>query len=393
MRFFKPLLLLSVLIIHGCAAEPETVEVRIATLNAAMGLPGEADLRERLESGTDPGLASLAEILQRVRPDILLLNEFDFQPGPDAVDWLHENYLKKPWNGQQSIEFPYAFSAPVNTGVDSGLDLDSNDRTGDPADAWGYGVFPGQYGMLVLSRFPIDIANHRSFKEFRWRDLPGAMQPTHENGDGYYPDEVWNQLKLSSKSHWDLPIVIHGSTLHFLVSHPTPSVFDGPEDRNGKRNHDEIRLWADYVRPESSAYLVDDIGVAGGLPEGSIFVIAGDLNADPFDGDSAGRAIMQLLENPRIDTSCLPRSKGGQEATVQQARRNMMHLGDPAADTSDFNDDRVGNLRIDYVLPSTGLEVADCGVYWPASEESGHELAGFSDHRLVWVDLVLPGEP
>ena len=389
-RFFKPSLLLLGLLIHGCAAEPETVEVRIATLNVAMGLPGAADLPERLEGGSDQGLASLAEILQRVRPDILLLNEFDFQPGPNAANWLQENYLEKSWNGQESIEFPYAFSAPVNTGVDSGLDLDNNGRTGDPADAWGYGVFPGQYGMLVLSRFPIDLRHNRTFREFRWRDLPGAMRPEHENGESYYPDEIWNQLKLSSKSHWDLALDVHGSALHFLVSHPTPSVFDGPEDRNGKRNHDEIRLWADYVQPGTAGYLVDDGGTAGGLPEGSLFVIAGDLNADPNDGESAGRAIMQLLDHSQIDASCVPRSKGGLEATIRQARRNLKHYGDPAADTADFNDDRVGNLRVDYVLPSTGLNIADCGVYWPADDEPGHDLVGFSDHRLVWMDIVLP---
>ena len=60
-------------------------------------------------------------------------------------------------------------------------------------------------------------------------------------------------FRLSSKSHWDVPIRIGRETVHFLVSHPTPPVFDGPEDRNGTRNHDEIRFWADYVGPTSHA--------------------------------------------------------------------------------------------------------------------------------------------
>ena len=34
-------------------------------------------------------------------------------------------------------------------------------------------------------------------------------------------------------------IQIDGKTVHFLTSHPTPPVFDGPEDRNGTRNGDE----------------------------------------------------------------------------------------------------------------------------------------------------------
>ena len=45
-------------------------------------------------------------------------------------------------------------------------------------------------------------------------------------------------------------------TVHFLVSHPTPPVFDGPEDRNGPRNYDEIRFWADYS-PRTGGYIYD----------------------------------------------------------------------------------------------------------------------------------------
>ena len=35
-------------------------------------------------------------------------------------------------------------------------------------------------------------------------------------------------FRLSSKSHWDVPLSIGGRTVHFLVSHPTPPVFDDP---------------------------------------------------------------------------------------------------------------------------------------------------------------------
>ena len=46
--------------------------------------------------------------------------------------------------------------------------------------------------------------------------------------------------------------------MHLLVAHPTPPTFDGAEDRNGTRNHDEIRFWADYVRPARGHYMYDD---------------------------------------------------------------------------------------------------------------------------------------
>ena len=37
-------------------------------------------------------------------------------------------------------------------------------------------------------------------------------------------------FRLSSKSHWDVPLRVGGEVVHFLVSHPTPPVFDGPDD-------------------------------------------------------------------------------------------------------------------------------------------------------------------
>ena len=48
-----------------------------------------------------------------------------------------------------------------------------------------------------------------------------------------------------------------------LVAHPTPPVFDGPEDRNGRRNFDEIPLLGDYVTGRSG-YIYDDDGGRGG---------------------------------------------------------------------------------------------------------------------------------
>ena len=75
-------------------------------------------------------------------------------------------------------------------------------------------------------------------------------------------------------------------------------MFDGAEDRNGTRNHDEIRFWADYV--EDASYIYDDAGVYGGLGGGARFVIAGDQNSDPLDGDSIPGAIQQLLDHRRI---------------------------------------------------------------------------------------------
>ena len=156
--------------------------------------------------------------------------------------------------------------AESNTGISSGEDFNNDGDTTDPEDAFGYGVFPGQYGMLLLSRFPIDTDNVRTFRNFLWKEMPGNVMPA-----GYYSPAAEDIFRLSSKSHWDVPIEVSGQTVHVLCSHPTPPVFDGPEDRNGRRNHDEIRFWADYVTPGQDGYIYDDNYNYGGLGRGHAF--------------------------------------------------------------------------------------------------------------------------
>jgi hypothetical protein len=360
--------------------------IRFATFNIAMGLEFHSELNERLHSGDDEALQKVAAIIQQVRPDVLLLNEFDWFELDSTLLFI-TNYLDKPQFDNQAISYAHAVNGAVNTGEDSGLDLNSNGVLGEPEDAWGYGKFSGQYGMAVFSRFPLKL--ERAFRFFKWSDMPDAMVPTHPDGSGWYPDDIYKKLRLSSKSHWDVSLETGDKTIHFLVSHPTPPVFDGPEDRNGNRNHDEIRLWADYVDPRRSTYIYDDAGNNGGLTEGTRFVIAGDLNADPVDGDSSHKAILQLLEHPMVNASCVPLSKGGEEASLTQGGKNLEHEGNPASDTGDFNDKYTGNMRIDYVLPSATLKVVSCGVFWPGNDQPGQELIDVSDHRLVWVDIEM----
>ena len=364
-------------------------DVRVATFNIAMGFEEAGEMAEALESGDHERLRMVADILQRVRPDIVLLNEFDYDPSIDAAGLFQKNYLDEASAGREAVDYPWHFRAAVNTGVDSGLDLDGDGRTGDPGDAWGFGRFPGQYGMLVLSRHPLLASQSRSFRNFRWADLPGALRPALPDGTPFYPEETWSRLRLSSKSHWDLAFDIDGVRLHLLASHPTPPVFDGPEDRNGRRNFDEIRFWREYTSPGAADWIRDNAGSNGGIAPGSRFVIAGDLNADPNDGDSRPGAIAQLLEAPWIDASCVPSSTGGIDAAREQGGVNAEHTGDPAHDTADFNDRRTGNLRLDYLLPAANLEVRDCGVFWPAAGLVDFDPAVASDHRLVWLDISL----
>ena len=368
---------------------------RIATFNAALNRAAEGELVEDLSTPDDQQAANVAEILQRTRPDVVLLNEFDYVEGGAAVELFLNNYLHLSHNGAQPIDYPYFFIAPSNTGVPSGFDLDNDGTVGGANDAFGFGDFPGQYGMVLLSRFPIVEDQVRTFQNLLWAEVPGARLPddpaTPEPADWYSPDEL-AVLRLSSKSHWDVPIDIDGRTVHVLASHPTPPVFDGPEDRNGMRNADEIGFWADYIAGSDSSWIIDDSGVSGGLATEAEFVLVGDLNSDPLDGDSISGATAQVLALDRIEDPA-PTSDGAVLAALTQRLINDAHAGDPALDTADFPDDTPGNLRVDYVLPSDAFTIADAGVFWPpANEELARlvtiEPVASSDHRLVWVDIA-----
>jgi len=348
--------------------------VRIATFNIQ---ELSTDALTTVDSGgrrLDPQATAAAQVIRSVRPDILVLNEID-------LDWSHPDdptlnarrfadaYLAR---GPDPIEYPYAYAAPSNTGLLTGIDLNGDGTVASDADrgtreygddSYGFGEYPGQYAMAVLSRFPLDASGARTFQRFRWVDLPGNHIP-----ENYFSPAAEAVLRLSSKSHWDLPVSIGSDTLHLWVSHPTPPVFDGPEDRNGRRNFDEIRFWLLYL--DGDHHLVDDSGRAGGYGSREPFVIAGDMNARPddpnvkYDGISP---IDQLLNDPRVQDP-------GAAADLRTAAWE-------------------GGVRVDYVLPSAGLRVIADGVYDPGAEtdpEGARRAAAASDHRLVWVDIQWP---
>src|SRR6185436_18503908 len=115
------------------------------------------------------------EVIQRAHPDVVLINEFDYDPV--AARLFAENFLAVSQNGAPAQHYRYRFVAPSNTGIASGFDLDNNgvvDTTpGDGSygnDSFGFGAFPGQFGVVVYSKYPIDVRAVRTFQLFKWRD-------------------------------------------------------------------------------------------------------------------------------------------------------------------------------------------------------------------------------
>lgn len=350
------------------AAQAETL--RLATYNVALSRDYAGHLVRDVERRDQP-ILQIAAVLREVAPDIVLLTEMDRDPQLRALAGLQQILA------EQGLIYPHSYAGPVNAGVMTGLDLDGDGWVNDPEDAQGWGKWPGHRGMALLSRYPIGPV--RTFRLSLWDDVPGSMIPTGE------PAQVRAIQRLSSKSHWDIGIALpQGGTLHVLAAHPTPPVFDGAQDRNGRRNADEIAWFNRYLDGEA---MRDDAGLTAPLAPGPVAVLA-DLNADPFDGGARRGPLRTLLGHPRLQDPA-PTSRGAVIAGVGGA--NDAHLGPADQDTADWRDDPgPGNLRVDYVLPDARLSVSGAGVFWPIPDAPLHEEAMTSDHRLVWVDVDLP---
>lgn len=318
-------------------------------------------------SGKDKQVQAVAGIIAKNSPDILLLNGFDYDLDGVALTAFAELLG----------DYPYRFALRPNTGMRTGLDMDGDGQYGNPRDAQGYGRFAGQAGMAILSRFPIDETGVQDLSALKWVDFPNALLPTVD-GKPFPSQQALAAQRLSTTAHWVVPVTVPDGVINILAFNPTPPVFDGPEDRNGKRNHDEVRLW--------SAYLDGGLDVP---PVQGPFVILGDANLDPQDGAGLGSAIRDLLAHPRVQDP-KPKSKGALIAAAEQRGANSLHKSDPALDTVDWRDDPgPGNMRVDYVLPSVDLTVMDAGVFWPTNGALlGADGVGASRHRLVWVDVA-----
>lgn len=314
--------------------------MRIATWNVGLERAGPGLLLRDILAGEDAQVAAAAQVLAALDADVVLLTGFDHDAGLAALDAFRAVLA------QAGAAYAYRFAANPNTGVPTGLDIDGNGRLAEARDAQGWGRFRGAGGMAILSRLPVDKAATRDFSGLLWRDLPDAQLP---------PDMTAQDRavqRLSTTGHWDVPVVLaDGRALHLWAWHATPPVFDGPEDRNGRRNHDEAAFWLAYLDGRLA------------LPPPDRFVLLGDANLDPVKGDGRPAALLALLGDGRLADPVGPRDTAG--------------YGPP-----------LGSLRLDYVLPAAGLSVTDGGVFRP--DGLAGALAAASRHWPVWVDLRLP---
>ncbi|WP_043150904.1 endonuclease/exonuclease/phosphatase family protein, partial [Aeromonas salmonicida] len=214
-------------------AEQDTLLARLAD----GGLSG----AEKTKALDVQQIRNIAEIVQRTRPDVFLLNEFDNDgKGENTADLkaFNDNYLAHAQHSEvQAISYPVLQNFATNTGLMSGHDLNLDGKVGSgPDDAWGFGNYHGQYAFAVMSQYPIDTKQIRTFQHFKWKDMPGESNPVIDDcnnpkapipagrqcGDAWYDAAAWQAFPLSSKNHADVPVRIKRGNkeevIHFLVS-------------------------------------------------------------------------------------------------------------------------------------------------------------------------------
>jgi hypothetical protein len=328
--------------------------VKIATYNTELQRDGPGLLLRDILKGGDPQIVAVMKVLSETTPDIVALQGFDYDLTGAALNAFADALA------QVGPDYPHRFALRPNTGMPTGFDMDGDGRVGEPRDAQSYGRFSGQGGMAVLSRFPILAEQVQDFSAMLWVDFPDPLLPRTD--DGPFPSREAQAIqRLSTTGHWAVPIEIPGiGTFTLLTFHASPPVFDGPEDRNGRRNHDEIIFWDHYLAGAFST------------PPENRFVIMGDTNQDPVKGEGIKTAIATLLSHPKLQD---PEPAGA--------------ASDDPTDTVDWDDPVPGNLRVDYVLPSRDWKVLGAGVHWPdATLPTGQIATIASRHRLVWAELA-----
>lgn len=315
----------------------------LATWDGGFSRFGPGLVLRDLRKGEAQAAAGLA-VIRALNADILVLTGTDYDASGAALAEIRA--------GLGGL-YPFGLALRPNTGVPTGLDLDHDGAMNGPRDAQGFGRFPGQAGIAVLSKYPLHPEAMRDASDLLWRDLPGADLP---------PDmstAARAVQRLATTGFYDLPVTVEGRDLHLLIYAATPPVFDGPEDRNGRRNADETRFWLHLLQ--------GDLPLA---PPPAPFAVIGQPNLDPARGDGDRSALRALLASPLLQDPD-PRDSAGQDAT--------------------WTSPSGWGLRLDMVLPSSDVRVTGAGIFAPAPADPLAEvLASASDHRPVWVTIDLP---
>lgn len=307
-----------------CATYGDTLKIAFWNIDLYRKGPGIA-LRDILRQ-KNSDVKTVTTQINALNADIWVLSGLDYDAESKTVSALNQN-LATP--------YPHVLALRPNVGIPTGLDLDGNGYTDGANDAQAYGFFPGQGGMAILSRLPINYEDNRNFSLFLWKDLPEAQLPP-------LPESAKDILRLSSNGHYETSVLLeNGQKMQLLSWHASTPAFDGKDNRNGKRNHDENAFWLKLLASELAF-----------PPPKKPFILIGQANIDPKKGEGDPSVINKLIF----------------EADLQDPLA-------PFGETVDYGKS-VGPLRVAYILPSQDIKVIDAGHLPP--------IKG-ARHKPIWI--------
>jgi hypothetical protein len=219
------------------AGHASAQDIRIATFAAPLGHKGPGLLLRDM-GRQDGQIDAILGVVTRTSPDMLLLTVVDYDRDGLAMQALADR-----------MGFAHFFLLLPNTGMPMDLNLDGNSRVGEARDTQGFSMFSGDSGMALLSRWPIDTDAVQDLSALLWRDLPWGTLPQGP----LWTQEVAAIQRLSSTGHWIVLVLTPDGPINIMPFSATPPVFDGPEDRNGLRNRDELPLWTHLLDGDLSA--------------------------------------------------------------------------------------------------------------------------------------------
>lgn len=288
-----------------------------------------------LRAAKDTQAEAALDVIASAAPDVLLLLDIDWDHGGAGLAGLADRLA------EHGLDYSYRLSLSPVSGVPSGFDLDGDGDAHGPRDALGYGWFTGDSGLALLSRYPLGPPE----------DLSGTLWADRSGAAEVLPEAARAVVPLATTAQWIVPLAVGDTTITLVTLAAGTPVFDGPEDRNGLRNRDELAL-------------VAELAAHAELP-----LVLGRGNIDPETGEGYRDAMRALLDLPGLQDAA-PEGAGGLATAAW---------------------DRPGPMRVDYVLPPRALRVTGAGVVWPEAGDpllTTVEAAGTG--RLVWVDVAVP---
>ncbi|MBI2896076.1 MAG: endonuclease/exonuclease/phosphatase family protein [Deltaproteobacteria bacterium] len=366
--------------------DADPIHIRIGHLNIK-----EASTDKILDDD-DEQVTAAAEVLGRFAADIVDLNEIQYdiedlpvlgmpgaddRTGPGGFDGGAENALRiaeRIHAAAPEVDYPYTLTTVGN----SGYYWEGEDYGEWSWELRGWGEWPGRFNTAVLSRYPILTDQVRVVHDFAWEDLPEnrIQQMRDENGM-----EVPEGFPLFEKALNVVPIDLGPEVLWLVLLHPTasPAAFD---PINPYRNYDELRALA--------LFLDGELPGVEPLPDGARFVVSGDLNGDPDDGDGLDGAVAQVLDHPSL-VAVFPTGAG---TRGQNGEYNTFLGGCGNDDGATVEDPTVRfQMQLDYVLASASIgPPTETGLFFPdfRTEREDFDLAcRASDHRFLYIDIDL----